>query len=117
MFTLHELEYIKLEATIEDCLLRITLTVSFRREVGILHLRLYAFASRVLSEGNSTYTMKHRRTFQSAELGKLGGFQVFCPIDEIWPIEICDIVPNNYVRVHLFDEVPPSVKELYFIIK
>lgn len=50
-------------------------------------------------------------------MGKLGGFQVFCPINEVWPIEICDVVPYDYVRIHLFNEVPPSMKELCFVIK
>jgi hypothetical protein len=50
-------------------------------------------------------------------MGKLSGFQVFCPLNEVWPIKTSDIVSNDYVRIHLFDEVPPSMKELCFIIK
>lgn len=42
---------------------------------------------------------------------------MLCPVHEIWPIEIRDVVSNNYIRIHLFDEVPPSMKELCFILK
>lgn len=50
-------------------------------------------------------------------MGKFSGFQVLCPIHEVWPIEIRDVVSDDYVRIHLLDKVPPSKEKLCFIIK
>lgn len=56
-------------------------------------------------------------TPDSPKIGEFIDLERFRSVHEVWEIEIGNVVPNDNIRIDLFNEVSPCLKQLGFVIK
>lgn len=97
MISLHELEKIELKSTVGIGCFRVSVAHLLAGKVCVLCLRYH--------------------TLQPRPIGETGAFQMLCPIEQIWKVEVGYVVSDDDVRIHLFYKVPPSHQHLLFCIE
>lgn len=56
-------------------------------------------------------------TLEAAQVGEVLDFEVFGAIEEVWEIEVGDIVANHDVWIDFADKVAPSRKHLALLLE
>ncbi len=71
----------------------------------------------VLTPKHVSEVVEVKLTDKPSKISKVRDLQCLCPVQQIWKIEIGDVVPDDHVRIGFLDEFPPLEEQLPFILE